>query len=103
MATEKQIKALIDASHNLAAYFAADACRVIAEWPDDANIVPYLDDLPVKVVREFDRAIFAITEGDMDTADDEAEQRRKYEKALADMREAEIPQGRQDSPTSAGD
>ena len=44
MATEKQIKRLIDASENLSAYFAQDACRVIAEYPDGANLAEYITD-----------------------------------------------------------
>ena len=79
--SEAQVKRLIDASENLAAYLAMDACRVIAEWPDDANLVPYLENLPVKVVREFDAAVAAIQWGKMDTADAEIAQRRKYEAA----------------------
>lgn len=86
MATEKQIKELINASNDLAAYFAADACRVISGWPEDANIVPYLETLPVGIVRKFDRAIYAITEGEMETAAEETEQRRKYEQTMAEMR-----------------
>jgi len=89
MASKKQIEALIRASENLAAYFAADACRVIVEASDDTNIVPFLETLPVKVVREFDLAIYSITEGQMDSAGEESEQRRKYEAALAMMRAKE--------------
>ena len=80
-----QIKALVDASENLAAYFAIDACRVIFEWPDDANIVPYLNNLPVKVVREFDNAIACIQHCKMDSFDKEMEQARKYEDAMAEL------------------
>jgi len=92
--TPAQIKALVEASENLAAYFAMDAFRVIAEWPDDANLVPYLEKLPVKVVREFDNAIASIQHGTMDSAEEETEQRRKYEAAIVEWHNAkEIAHG----------
>lgn len=84
--TPAQVKALVSASENLAAYFAIDACRVIDEWPGDENLVPYLENLPVKVVREFDEAIAAIQLCEMDSFDEEDEQRRKYEEAMAECR-----------------
>ncbi len=87
-ATAKQIARLIDASENLAAYFSMDACRVIAEWPGDDNLVPYLNNLPVKIVREFDEAIADITIGGF--SDDEAEIRAKYERAMEETRRARL-------------
>lgn len=84
--TPAQVKRLLDACMNLGAYFAADACRVIAEWPDDENLAPYLQNLPVKVVREFDLALLSIQLGKMDSEDDEANQRTKYDTAMAEMR-----------------
>lgn len=83
--TEAQAKALFEASENLAAYIAADACCVVAEWPDDANLVPYLDKIPVKVARAFDDAVAAIQWGKMDSAEQEAEQRQKYAQAMDEM------------------
>lgn len=83
--TEKQIKRLIDASQNLAACLARDACRVIVEGPDDMDLLPYLESLPVKTVREFDEALLAITEPEY--SDEEADVRRKYEQTMREMRE----------------
>lgn len=88
-ATPKQIDALIKASETLAAYFTADACRVIAEWPDEANIVPYLETLPVKAVRDFDRAIYSIQLSQLNGQCEDEEARRKYEAAMAEQRAAE--------------
>ncbi len=87
-ATPKQIQRLIDASENLAACFARGACRIIVEGADDMNLAPYLDDLPVKIVREFDRAICAITHPEFVTDDDEAVARAKYNDAMREMRGA---------------
>lgn len=85
--TPAQIKTLVAACEDLAACFARDACRVIAEWPDDANLVPYLDNLPVKLVRAFDDAIAPIAWPD-DFPEQDDTQVQKYEAALAEMRSA---------------
>lgn len=86
---DKRVKRLIDASHNLCSYLARDACRVIAEFPDDENIVPYLTSIPIRVVREFDAATLALT--DPELSDDEAEVRAKYERAMQEMRASASP------------
>lgn len=83
---EKKVQRLIDASHNLCALFARDACRVIMEAPDDENIVPYLTDIPLSVIREFDEATLALT--DPDLCGDEADVGAKYEQAMREMRGA---------------
>lgn len=82
--TDRKVKRLIDASQALAALFTRDACRVIAEGSDNMDLLPYLDELPVKIVREFDEALLAITEPEY--SDEEAEVRRKYEQAMKEMR-----------------
>ena len=86
--SERQIKRLINASENLAAYFAIDACRVIAEASYNANLAPYLKNLPVTAVREFDEAICAITHPDLITTDEDAVARAKYDAAMAEMRKS---------------
>ncbi len=89
--TDKQVQRLISACEDLAAYFAMDAARVIVEWPDDANIVEYLQNLPVKIVRQFDEAVVAITHPDADYSEeheDDRSLRLRYEAALKEMREA---------------
>ena len=87
--TEKQVLKLIETGESLAAYFSAQACRVIAEWPDDVNLVEHLDNLPVSVVREFDEAIADIQYSMMDGGPDlqkRNEQKAKYEAAMAEQR-----------------
>jgi hypothetical protein len=58
--THEQATRLFEASEHLAALLMASACRVIYEADDDHDILPYLDKLPAKAVRDFDQAVAAI-------------------------------------------
>jgi hypothetical protein len=58
--THEQATRLFEASENLAALLMASACRVIYEAADDHDLLPYLDKLPAKAVRDFDQAVAAI-------------------------------------------
>ena len=84
--TEEQARALYDAAFDLCAYVAADACRVVYEWPSDANLVPYLETLPVGVMRKLDEIVAAIDHAKMDTFEQEEQQRAKYAQAMEELR-----------------
>lgn len=87
--TEKQAEELYGAAFDVCACFAADACRVIAEFGDEANLAEYLESLPNKYAKRLDRIVMQIQEGDMEIETQEVNQRAKYERAMAEMRESQ--------------
>lgn len=85
-ASPEQIQRLYDAAFALAGSIAAEACRVVAEWPDDAKIAPYLDNLTVKVVRDFDEAVADIQHTAMNGGSPDEAIMAKYRAAMEEMR-----------------
>lgn len=84
--SDAQARRLYNAAFDVCGAFAADACRVIAEFDEDTNLVPYLKNLSVKYARELEWAVFAISDGAMETESKEAKQRQKYEAAMAELK-----------------